>query len=761
MGQSYRGTEAVFLDDAMFKLPYELIGKVIEKKDKEVNDNLDLLTSYSDKLKADVLEEDSPQLRAKIQEVQQRIDNAVQNIQNDPLNYTNQLGEIKTLGRDITRDWSSTGYVGTMEANKKQYLAEKEKIDALVKAGKLDPTIATIEEAKIRERYKSQGGLKWNKDSQKPENGLDIQSQYYNLEFDEKFLQYMKPDEWSEEYDTASGMYIYTNKNSGKQLTREDIIEAYLTQLQADTPTLYAANRYAQLGGDKDLAGYEGVNRIGEAVYYETVKGKDGKERKVLRTNSENYWGRKAEAAAKVFEQKERNTSVTMKDNAFAQRQYEKQQEETEEIIIDTDTEIGLKNATASSAGTTWSINNSKLSNLKTEIAKLAAANGVKEGTKEYKAIMSGDPIAIKAMFADEKTAQDYITKFNDINMEINMQKASIESFNKTYSKELQGIGSLTADPSSWTPKQKEFYNTKMSEKKVVQVVKGDATYNNLNLNTATKKEHREAVEKGILDGTGTFTTTEGLPSLKYKGARVRYLNKQNKMYASDLDPSKKVTLTIDGKTYYSKTVNPENKYTVPVKGKDGKITYKSVTVDPKDILITEASNGPVNLSYYAQQGHLQYTEVISEEEETEDGETKTTSMMGYKTMEGGKMVNISVDKANTAPSWLLDNQKENYTRSALKIGSQAVEIEVKGVTTKSLEQAWSNTYELRNMETTKVKYGSDFSTSEPIPGPGNITYRVVNGKYYRDTPTQKGQLITDKDTIYEIDQAIFYKRNY
>jgi hypothetical protein len=746
MGQFYRGAEATFLDDAMFKLPYELMGKIIEKKDKEVNDSIDTLTAYQDKLKADVLEEDSPATRAKIQEYQQRIDSTISNIQSDPMNYNTQLGNIKAISRDITRDWSSTGEIGSREANKKLFLAEKERIADLVKAGKLDPTIATMEEAKIREKYKAEGGLKWNKESQKAENALDIQNQYYKVDFDEKFLTHMKPEEWSEEYDKSRGMYIYTNKYSGKQLTREDIIDTYLTQLGSDTPTLYAANRYGQLGGDQDLPGYEGVNRMNEATYYETVKGKDGKDQKVLRTNPNNYWGRKAEAAAKVFEQRERSTSQTMKNDSFAQSQWEREQDKPEEIIIDTDTEIGMKNASTASSITTYAVNNASLTNVKSELSNLAKANGIKEGTAAYNAVISGNPAAIKAMFTDPKTADKYIKKYNDINMEVNMQKAAIEQFNITYSKELGGV-KLDSNPRNWTKSQQELYDQKITAKPIQQV-SGKATYNGLGMNAATQKEHQTAVEQGIVNGVGTFNTTEGIPSMKYNGAKVRYLDKNNNMYTSALDPGKKVAITVNGKVYYSKNVNKDNKYII-----DGKV----VKVDARNILVTEPSNGPVNLPYYAQQGHLQSGEVFVEEEGPK-GEKVQVKTMGFRTMEGNKMVDIVVDKANTAPSWVLDNKKENYTRSSLKIGSQAVEIEVKGITTPKLQAAWDNTYEMRNLETTKVKYGNNFKAT--TPGPNGSTYRVEDGKYYKDTPTRKGDPITDANTIYQIDQAVFYKRN-
>jgi hypothetical protein len=746
MGQFYRGAEATFLDDAMFKLPYELMGKIIEKKDKEVNDSIDTLTAYSDKLKADVLEEDSPQLRAKIQEYQQRIDKTIQNIQNDPMNYNLQTGEIKTLSRDITRDWSSTGQIGTMEANKKQFLAEKERIADLVKAGKLDPAIATIEEAKIREKYKGEGGLKWNKEAQKAENALDIQNQYFKVDFDEKFLTHMKPDEWSEEYDSARGMYIYTNKNSGKQLTREDIIQTYLTQLQSDTPTLYAANRYGQLGGEQDLPGYEGVNRINEAVYYETVKGKDGKEQQVLRTNPNNYWGRKAEAAARVFEQRERNTSQSMKDNTYAQKLAEEERNKPEEVIIDVETNLGKKNYSSASSATTWTVNNTTLSTLQTEIGKVAEQNGIKPGTAAYKAIVSGNTKALQDLFVDPKTAEKYINRFNNVNMEINMQKAAIEQFNIDHAKELKALvkdpkkdkAVLDMNPANWSPAQKALYDKKMSEQKVIATNQGVATFDGLNMNNETQKEVKKVVASHILTGTGSFTAAQGLPSVKLGGARVRYLNPDNKMYTTDLSPSRKVAVTHKGKVYYFDRHSSSNQY---------RIGKEFVTVDPKNVLVTYPHRGEVNMNLYAQNGHINTTKAITDD----DGNT----IYGYQTMEGGKMVDITVDQDNTAPSRMLDNSKENYIQTSFKVGSFGIDATVKGVTTPRLQDAWDRSYEQRNIETTKLKYGNSFKIEAKAPN--GAIYKIENGKYSIITSTSK-QEITDPSVKMKMDQVIFYR---
>ena len=51
MGQFYKGTEATFLDDKMYKAPYELMGAMIDKKDKAIDDTITQYQGYLDKLK--------------------------------------------------------------------------------------------------------------------------------------------------------------------------------------------------------------------------------------------------------------------------------------------------------------------------------------------------------------------------------------------------------------------------------------------------------------------------------------------------------------------------------------------------------------------------------------------------------------------------------------------------------------------------------------------------------------------------------------
>lgn len=131
MGQFYKGTEAAFLDDAMFKLPYELMGTVIDKKDKEIQEDIDTRNALSDLLKAQGLKPDEPRLQQIMKQYQDQIDASVQEIYKDPLNY-NKEG-VQRLKRAINEDFT-LGEIAAIQSNRANFLAwEKEQEEKIKK----------------------------------------------------------------------------------------------------------------------------------------------------------------------------------------------------------------------------------------------------------------------------------------------------------------------------------------------------------------------------------------------------------------------------------------------------------------------------------------------------------------------------------------------------------------------------------------------------------------------------------------------------
>lgn len=131
MGQFYKGTEATFLDDAMFKLPYELMGTVIDKKDKQIQEDIDTRNAISDLLKAQGLKPDEPRLQQIMKQYQNEIDSSVEEIYKDPLNYSRE--GVQRLKRKINEDFS-LGEVAAIQNNRNNFLAwEKEETEKIKK----------------------------------------------------------------------------------------------------------------------------------------------------------------------------------------------------------------------------------------------------------------------------------------------------------------------------------------------------------------------------------------------------------------------------------------------------------------------------------------------------------------------------------------------------------------------------------------------------------------------------------------------------
>ena len=131
MGRFFQTSTPTFVDNKMFQLPYELMGKVLEKKDAGIQTDIDATVALADSLKAQGLKGDEGRLNEKIGEYQNRIDEQIQNIKGNVMNY--DTSGIQSLKRDITKDWTR-GEVAAIEKNRAGYMADLEDWKALAKS---------------------------------------------------------------------------------------------------------------------------------------------------------------------------------------------------------------------------------------------------------------------------------------------------------------------------------------------------------------------------------------------------------------------------------------------------------------------------------------------------------------------------------------------------------------------------------------------------------------------------------------------------
>jgi hypothetical protein len=118
MGQFYKGAEATFLDDAMFKLPYEQMQTALKEKNTDIDNTIKAAIKLGD---FDVVhhaidKEDAARLK---QEWDDKIQSKVDQVLMDPMNYKRVQGDIIGLGRDLSKD-IKFGDISVLGARKTQ-----------------------------------------------------------------------------------------------------------------------------------------------------------------------------------------------------------------------------------------------------------------------------------------------------------------------------------------------------------------------------------------------------------------------------------------------------------------------------------------------------------------------------------------------------------------------------------------------------------------------------------------------------------------
>lgn len=159
MGQFYKGAEASFIDDAMFKLPYELMGNIIDRKDKEVDATLEANAALNPLLDATGLEPDNPRLKEIIGNYTSEIDSVTNSIYGDVLNASSYMPKINALKKKITQDWTK-GEVATIQMNKASYDKWEKELQDKVKAkpDEYSPEQVELLKANKLAEFKEKGG---------------------------------------------------------------------------------------------------------------------------------------------------------------------------------------------------------------------------------------------------------------------------------------------------------------------------------------------------------------------------------------------------------------------------------------------------------------------------------------------------------------------------------------------------------------------------------------------------------------------------
>lgn len=257
MGRFYQTTAPEFVDDAMFKLPYEQMGAVLLAKDAKVGDDIETQTALGELLKAQGLKVDEPRVNEKIKQYEDKIQQNVDYIRGNVLNY--DPTELSKLKREINEDWNR-GEIAAIQGNKAAFDAD---MAMWREKQKKNPELYTDEyisqlASQSLGGYKGigyEGPSKYNTYS-----GLDATAMPEMNKWVDEALKDALPNFKSITRDTDTGRWLVTQGNSTKEMSEQDLNTILQTRLGGDVNLQAALKQRSEFGleGFTDLFNEEG-----------------------------------------------------------------------------------------------------------------------------------------------------------------------------------------------------------------------------------------------------------------------------------------------------------------------------------------------------------------------------------------------------------------------------------------------------------------------------------------------------------------------
>lgn len=161
MGRYYTGTEAQFVDDAMFKLPYELMGSALMAKDKEYNTTKSEAIKLADILEINPYHVDKDAAKVIKNKYETQIQDLVTKIGSDKINASRYIPDVEALQRTLKTDVAS-GDIYNINLRNKEIMKEREEKAKQFKEKPDQFGWTSLDEAyaQIDKKYSEKGGYK-------------------------------------------------------------------------------------------------------------------------------------------------------------------------------------------------------------------------------------------------------------------------------------------------------------------------------------------------------------------------------------------------------------------------------------------------------------------------------------------------------------------------------------------------------------------------------------------------------------------------
>ena len=162
MGRGFKSAPGTFVENAMFKLPADIMMKTLGKIDESIDENLDTAQLYGDKLdEIKAMQIDNPAVNERVNSLNSEMDELTQSVLDDPAGHRKLTGKFRGLSRKIDKDLKR-GMLGAAQGNSTKVGELDKQLDS---QSKLFGTkqVELIKRAR-NQGYESEGGLNYQED---------------------------------------------------------------------------------------------------------------------------------------------------------------------------------------------------------------------------------------------------------------------------------------------------------------------------------------------------------------------------------------------------------------------------------------------------------------------------------------------------------------------------------------------------------------------------------------------------------------------
>jgi len=613
MARFYKTSTPTFIDDKMFQLPYQMMGQVMQAKDKALDSEITAAVDLFGKLTAKVYESDLPRAKQIIQEKEAKVNEIVEGIRKNPMEYNKYSSAIRKLSRDIDSTWNTGGEIALMEQNNTSILSKIKEIQDLHKE---DPAYAQAEIESLKKSYAQ--GLQFDNVIGTGKGKPDLRQTYQlNHTVDDFIKNKLSANEWEKEKDTKGGDgYIYRNKQSREILSPEKIATAYQQYFNAHQDIQNAVNRRGELG----LEGFENTD-LSKSVSFD--------EKGNLTGVNSDWYGKNIGAAIANMQYSKIKTSDTIHtDQPWLTKEGWAREDKKEDVEIVGSVYEHVFQVGSNSAESFDKILTTTNDALEGTYGKILSASGINPKSTIGQRILKGNSHDIETALAKAEpgTAQVLKNQYTALRTQKNFINAQAQGFTE-WAKKSKGK-TINTTLKGWLNKDtKGLYNEYLTKNNSLgknNVVTTTVTLDKVGVDPKTIKDAQEKIVQNFDDLVFNVDQTQ-------KGSFLTF----------EKDNGDKVIYVPQGHKVGGKTATPSGLVqTVTKNGKSHKVYYKTA---PGGMLSVQS---------------LMQEELIKPLIVSENGEEKTK----YTTRYNGKEVGVVPDEKTFGLAQALDNSgRSNY----------------------------------------------------------------------------------------------------